>query len=69
MANDRFEFKLPSGVGGIRQYRCAVETEFFPGDGFAVVNGPQHLVSLVPGGGVQRDGAEAARSWQFSGYC
>ncbi|KGT73044.1 hypothetical protein MA20_46700 [Bradyrhizobium japonicum] len=45
MANDRFEFKLPSGVGGIRQYRCAVETEFFPGDGFAVVTA--HNISLA----------------------
>lgn len=36
MANDSFEFKLDSEAGGIRQYRCEVETKFFPGDGFAV---------------------------------
>ena len=36
IANDRFEFKLSSVAGGIREYRCEVETKFFPGDGFAV---------------------------------
>jgi hypothetical protein len=35
IASDRFEFKLSCG-GGIREYRCEVETKFFPGDGFAV---------------------------------
>jgi PhoD-like phosphatase len=36
IANDRFEFKLSCGTGDIREYRCEVETKFFPGDGFAV---------------------------------
>lgn len=36
IANDRFVFKFSSVAGGIRQYRCEVETQFFPGDGFAV---------------------------------
>jgi phosphodiesterase/alkaline phosphatase D-like protein len=36
IANDRFEFKLCCGAGGIREYRCEVETKFFPGEGFAV---------------------------------
>jgi len=36
IANDGFEFKLPCGAGGIREYRCEVETKFFPGDGFAL---------------------------------
>jgi choline dehydrogenase-like flavoprotein len=36
IANDRFEFKHSYGAGDIREYRCEVETTFFPGDGFAV---------------------------------
>jgi cholesterol oxidase len=36
IANDRFEFNVSSGTGGIREYRCEVETRFFPGNGFAV---------------------------------
>jgi cholesterol oxidase len=36
IANDRFEFKVGARGGGLREYRCEVETKFFPGDGFAL---------------------------------
>ncbi len=36
IANDRFAFNSSGGPGGVREYRCEVETKFYPGDGFAV---------------------------------
>jgi cholesterol oxidase len=35
IANDLFEFAVPSETGD-SHYRCEVETQFYPGDGFAV---------------------------------
>lgn len=37
VAKDTFGFKQLDGAGILHEYRCEVATEFYPGDGFAVV--------------------------------
>ncbi|UGX98331.1 hypothetical protein G6321_00025720 [Bradyrhizobium barranii subsp. barranii] len=45
MANDRFEFKLPSGVGGIRQYDARSKQNFSPAT--ASRSSTAHNISLA----------------------
>ncbi|MCP3446154.1 alpha/beta fold hydrolase [Bradyrhizobium sp. CCGUVB14] len=37
VAKDAFGFKHSDGVNPLQEYRCEVTTEFYPGDGFALV--------------------------------
>jgi cholesterol oxidase len=57
IANDRFEFKV-----GPRDYRCEVETKFFPGDGFVLATAQKTRpgwsldVKFYNSGGLKPDG-------------
>jgi choline dehydrogenase-like flavoprotein/pimeloyl-ACP methyl ester carboxylesterase len=36
--NDSFDFSFPAANGQSRQYQCEAKTQFFPGDGFALLS-------------------------------